>query len=52
MTVFDKFSFMKAQKGKENFVDNQYYNSSRLFNFLPSFPLTTTETMDDYYLGS
>ena len=29
---------------------NQLYNILRLFDVLPNFPLTTSETMGDYYL--
>ena len=29
---------------------NQFYNILRLFDVLPSFPFTTSETVGDYYL--
>ena len=29
---------------------NQFQNILRLFDVLPKFPLTTSETMGDYYL--
>ena len=29
---------------------NQFHNILRLFNVLPNFPFTTSETMCDYYL--
>ena len=29
---------------------NQFHNILRLFNVLPNFPLTASETMGDYYL--
>ena len=29
---------------------NHFHNILRLFNVLPNFPFTTSETMDDYYL--
>ena len=29
---------------------NQFHNILRLFDVLPNFPLTTSETMGDYYL--
>ena len=29
---------------------NQFHNILRLFDVLPSFPFTTSETMGDYYL--
>ena len=31
-------------------IHNQFHNILRLFNVLPNFPLTTSETMSDYYL--
>ena len=31
-------------------IHNQFHNILRLFNVLPNFPLTTRETMSDYYL--
>ena len=42
--------FNKKQKAKENFADNQIHNILRLFDVLPNFPSTTSETMGDYYL--
>ena len=42
--------FNKKQKAKENFEDNQIHNILRLFDALPNFPSTTSETMGDYYL--
>ena len=32
------------------FVSNHFHNILRLFDVLPNFPLTTSETMRDYYL--
>ena len=29
---------------------NHFHNILRLFDVLPDFPFTTSETMDDYYL--
>ena len=29
---------------------NHFYNILKLFDVLPNFPFTTSETMDDYYL--
>ena len=29
---------------------NQFHNILKLFDVLPNFPFTTSETMDDYYL--
>ena len=40
----------KTQKAKEDFADNQFHNILRLFDVLPKFPFTTSETMRDYYL--
>ena len=31
-------------------IHNQFHNSLRLFDVLPNFPFTTSETMGDYYL--
>ena len=31
-------------------ICNQFYNILRLFDVLPNFPFTTSETMCDYYL--
>ena len=31
-------------------IYNQFYNMLRLFDVLPNFPFTTSETMCDYYL--
>ena len=31
---------------------NHFHNSLRLFDVLPNFPFTTSETMDDYYLST
>ena len=41
---------MKAQKTKENFADNQFHNSLRLFDVLPNFSFATSETIGEYYL--
>ena len=41
---------MKIYKAKENFPDNHFNNIFRLFDVLPNFPSTTSETMFDYYL--
>ena len=37
-------------KTKENVVDNHFDNILRLFDALPNFAFTTSETMGDYYL--
>ena len=39
---------MKTQKVKENFRDNHFHNILRLFDVLPNFPFTTSETKRDY----
>ena len=31
---------------------NQFHNILRLFDVLPNFPFTTSETMGDYYLST
>ena len=41
---------MKTLKAKENFADNHFRNILRLFDVLPNFAFTTSETMGDYYL--
>ena len=41
---------MKAYIAKENIPDNQFHNILRLFDVFLNFPLTTSETMCDYYL--
>ena len=35
---------------KENFGDSHFHNVLRLFDVLPNYPFTTSETMLDYYL--
>ena len=35
---------VKTLKAKENFTDNGGYNILRLFDILPNFPFTTSET--------
>ena len=40
----------RIYKGKEDFADNQFHNILSLFDVLPSFPFTTSETMGDYLL--
>ena len=53
MTVFDQiYLLIKAKKAKGSFTDNQFHNTLSLFNVLPNFPSTTSETMSDYYLST
>ena len=40
----------KNIKAKENFADNEFHNTLRLFVVLANFPLTTSETMGKHYL--
>ena len=40
----------KTYKAKENFSDNHFHNILRLFDVLPNFPFTASETMRDFYL--
>ena len=43
----------KKSMGRGPFLSqlyNQFQNILRLFDVLPKFPLTTSETMGDYYL--
>ena len=35
---------------KKNFADNNFQNILRLFDVLPNFLFTTSDTMRDYYL--
>ena len=42
---------VKTLKAKSNFADNNFYSILRLFDVLPNFPFTTSETMRDYYLS-
>ena len=50
MTVFFfNLAFNKNIKGKTKFC-NHFHNILRLFDVLPSFPFTKSETMGDYYL--
>ena len=39
----------KNIKAKENFADNEFHNTLKLFVVLPNFLFTTSETMGDYY---
>ena len=39
----------KDTKAKESFADNGFHNILRLFDVLPNFLFTTSETMRDYY---
>ena len=41
---------VNKNKSKRNFADNQFHNILRLFDVLPNFPFTTSETIGDYYL--
>ena len=41
---------IKTQKAKEHIVDNHFDNISRLFDVLPNFLFTTSQTMRDCYL--
>ena len=51
MTVSNNWGLLiKTKKAKENFADNPFHNIVRLFDVLPNFPFTTSETMRDYYL--
>ena len=51
MTDFAKFScYNKNIKSKKKFSDIQFHNILRLFDVLPNFHFTTSETMGDYYL--
>ena len=40
----------KHKKAKEDFANNQVHNVLRIFDVLPDFPFTASETMRNYYL--
>ena len=49
MTVFQKLELlMKTQNPKEIFSDNLGHNILRLFDVLPNFSFSTSETYRDY----
>ena len=51
MTLFLKMKlFIKTQQAKGNLADNDFHNILRLFDILPNFPFTTSQTIRDYYL--
>ena len=48
-----KSHFLNTLVNEEKFGNvtyNQFHNILRLFNVLPNFPVTASETMGDYYL--
>ena len=40
----------KNIKSEEHYADDQFHDILRLFDVLPSFPFTTSETMGNHYL--
>ena len=50
MTVFFTNLAVKKKNVRENFEDIYFHNILRLFDVLPNFPFTTSETMGDCYL--
>ena len=40
----------KKEVMEKNLIYNQFHNILRLFDVLPNFPFTTSETIGDYYL--
>ena len=48
MTVFKNWNSRSRQNAKENFSDKLGRNILRLFDVLPNFPFTTSETNGDY----
>ena len=44
------FLIVKENIKKATGIYNHFYNIMRLFDDLPNFPFTTSETMCDYYL--
>ena len=50
MTLLRNLSINKEKKNKKNFEDNHFHDFLRLFDVLPSFSFTSSETMRDYYL--
>ena len=43
-------ALIRTQKPKENFADNKFYNTLKVFHVLPNFPLTTSKNVCDCYL--
>ena len=50
MLLIDLAVNKDIRKSKDNFEDNHFHNILRLFDVLPTFPFTISETMDNYYL--
>ena len=50
MTVLTNLVINENIKSKRNLADNQFHNILRLFDVLPNFPFTTSETVSYYYL--
>ena len=50
MTVVFTNLAVKKKNVRENFEDIYFHNILRLFDVLPNFPFTTSETMGDCYL--
>ena len=42
--------FAMISKKKKKYSYNQFHNILRLFDVLPNFSFTTSETIDDYYM--
>ena len=50
MTDFVRIAYSCKNKKQKNFPENQFHNILRLFDASPNFPLTTSETIGEYYL--
>ena len=48
MTIFNNQIFYYDIKSKKNIADNHVHNILRLFDVLPNFIFTTSETKHDY----
>ena len=49
-TIINVFFNNKRKISTAPVTDNQFHNILRDFDVLPNFPVTTRETMCDYYL--
>ena len=41
-----------SNASKKYSIHNHFHNILRVFDILPNFPFTTSETMGDYYLST
>ena len=50
MQMFFTSLLVKESVKRKKITDKQFHNIFRLFDVLPNFSFTTSETMSDYYL--